>query len=219
MKNTFNNTENFYPKTTNEFDVWRLKYDSMTYQEQIEYHNSIEERYPDQAHYIYENVKACIIEAGIEVDVLEFGCWKADMAKQTLSDFQGIKTWTGIEICENAINKSKCEDLRFKYIFPSDFNWFETMETPKCDIIFATHFIEHLSNEHFEALVRFCKNVPYVYFEAPLLDGDQDWTGYLGTHKLHYGWDNVRKIMFSAGFSVHLSFKDGILFKSMNNSI
>ena len=41
----------------NEFDDWRSKYDTMSSSEQVEYYNEIEELYPEQAHYNYENVK------------------------------------------------------------------------------------------------------------------------------------------------------------------
>lgn len=199
----------------NEFDNWRSRYDSMTYDEQVAYHNSIEDRYPEQAHYNYPNVRASIMEAGYSVDILEFGCWKADMAAEALTEFPAIKSWTGIEICQAAIEKTRCKDKRFEYIFPEMFDWFNVMDRPTCDLILATHFIEHLSNAHFEQLVTFCKGVPYIYFEAPLSEGDQDWTGYIGTHKLGYGWMNVCRVMAQQGFGVHITMHQGILFKSV----
>ena len=47
----------------NEFDDWRSKYDTMSSSEQVEYYNEIEELYPEQAHYNYENVKI-VLELG-----------------------------------------------------------------------------------------------------------------------------------------------------------
>ena len=158
----------------NEFDIWRQKYESMSYEEQIEYHNDIERRFPEQAHYTYGNVKYALNMAGENLSVLEFGCWKADMAERALLE-HSIKEWVGIEICTSAIEKTRCINPKFKYIHPQDFNWFETTTRPECDIILATHFIEHLSNPHFESLASYCKGAKWIYFEAPLMDVYRDW--------------------------------------------
>jgi hypothetical protein len=197
----------------NEFDIWRQKYESMTYQEQIEYHNDIERRFPEQAHYTYGNVKYCLNMAGENLNVLEFGCWKGDMAERALLE-HSVKDWKGIEICTAAIEKTRCVNPKFSYIVPEHFNWFETTTRPECDIILATHFIEHLSNPHFESLANYCKGAKWVYFEAPLIDVDREWNGYVGTHKLNYGWSNIIGIMSQKGYEVVNKFPEGVFFKS-----
>ena len=45
----------------NEFDKWRERYDTMTIDEQVAYHNEIEARYPEQKHYNYDNVKEALM--------------------------------------------------------------------------------------------------------------------------------------------------------------
>lgn len=196
----------------NEFDNWRQKYESMTLQEQIEYHNDLERRFPEQAHYTFGNVKYALNMAGDNLRVLEFGCWKGDMAERSLLE-HSIQDWKGIEICTSAIEKTRCVNPKFSYIIPSEFNWFETTPRPECDIILATHFIEHLSNPHFESLANYCKGVDWIYFEAPLDEFDKNWDGYLGTHKLTYGWHSVEGIMAQKGYRIFNKFPEGILFK------
>ena len=81
----------------NEFDEWRSKYDTMSSNEQVEYYNEIEELYPEQAHYNYENVKIVLELGKKNADVLEFGTWKADLCETALKEYE-INSWTGIEI-------------------------------------------------------------------------------------------------------------------------
>ena len=85
----------------------------------------------------------------------------------------------------------------------------------KCDIIIATHFIEHLSNEHFVELAKYCKGVEYIYFEAPLSDDGEDWNGYLGTHKLNFGWNQIVEVMAQNNFEVVHNLNQGKIFKTI----
>lgn len=196
----------------NEFDNWRNKYETMSIQEQVEYHNDLEVRYPEQAHYNYEQVKIALelIKSINEASVLEFGCWKGDLANKSILEYPNIKSWKGIEICENAIQKTNCKLKEFEYIIPKDFNWFENTIRPECDLIIATHFIEHISDNHFDNLIKYCEGVKYIYFEAPLHDISNNWDGYIGTHKLTYGWNTIIEKMKSIGYS-ELKMHDAIL--------
>jgi hypothetical protein len=197
-----------------EFDQWREKYESMTIQEQKEYHNDLELRYPEQAHYQYDNIKEVLSVLPKRANILEFGCWKADLAQQALNEYPDIFSWKGIEICQFAIDKTKCDNKKFQYIMPKEFNWFETTKKPDADFIVATHFIEHLSNKHFESLAKYCKGTKHILFEAPLKEENQDWTGYLGTHKLGYGWQEVIRIMFENNFVVRNRYNETIWFET-----
>jgi len=198
----------------NEFDIWRNKYDTLTIEEQIQYHNELESKYPEQAHFNYDNVKILLNLCNPDMDILEFGTWKADLCEIALQDFQ-INSWTGIEICLSAIEKTKCHSPKLTYILPTEFDWFKHDNRPECDAIIATHFIEHLSNEHFALLAKYCKGAPYVYFEAPLSENGQNWNGYLGTHKLNYGWSQVIEIMANNGFEVIHHLNQGKIFKTV----
>ena len=186
----------------NEFDKWRNRYDTMTTQEQMQYHNELERRYPEQNHYNYQTLKEALRLSPDAFSVLEFGTWKGDLAKQVFEDFN-CREWVGIEICEEAINKTKCSNI--KYVKPERFDWFADPRTINADVIIATHFIEHLSNDHFKQLAMFCKGIKIVHFESPLTDVGNEWEGYLGTHKLTIGWNRINEIMAENGYILKIN--------------
>jgi len=192
------------------FDEWRQKYDKMTLEEQVSYHNQLEKLYPEQAHYSYGGIREAFSFAKPK-RVLEFGTWKGDLANLAIPEFQ-IESWKGIEICEAAIRNTHCRLPQFSYIMPSKFDWFIEERTEEADLIIGTHFIEHLSNEHFDKLAEYCRGVKFVYFEAPLTIDGQDWVGYHGTHKLIYGWRKVEEVMANNGYKLHNSFHDARFF-------
>jgi hypothetical protein len=74
---------------------------------------------------------------------------------------------------------------------PKSFDWFDSKLYK--GLFLSTHFIEHLSNEHFDKLINSLSNVEYVYFEAPLNDEPQTWIDFEGTHKLEYGWNQIKE--------------------------
>jgi hypothetical protein len=195
----------------NIFNKWRQDYDTMSLEQQVEFHNEIARQYPEQAHYDYDSVSE-IIDTFKPNYILEFGCWRADMAQQALDQFDFIKSWTGIEICTEAIKLSRCSNSKFKYVFPKKFNWFEDKRIYNADMILATHFIEHLSNQHFEQLTKYCKGVKQVYFECPIADEGQNWLDDISTHKLEYGWKDVINLMELQGFKVYKIHQRGITF-------
>ena len=188
------------------FNEWREKYGTLSLDEQVQYHNVIETQYPEQAHYTYDNVKKVLYKGAT---VLEFGTWKADLAQKAIIEFN-LSKWQGIEICSNAIEKTRCTLKEFSYIKPDKFDWWVN-PLPNSDIIIATHFIEHLSNEHFEQLVKVLK-AKYIYFEAPLTEVGEDWAGYVGTHKLKYGWNDVNKLMAEQGYKITHDFIEGKIY-------
>jgi hypothetical protein len=178
----------------NDFDLWRTLYSELTTEDQVEYYNLIEKHYPSQSHYTYNNVNEAIKIAQPKI-VLEFGPWKGDMACRAMEEFPFIEEWTGIEICSAAIENTLCKNPKLKYIFPEKFDWFAEPRTIDADFIVATHFIEHLSNEHFDQLINYCNGAKYIYFEAPMSNISNNWSGYGGTHKLEYGWNKIIELM------------------------
>jgi len=149
--------------------------------------------YPEQAHYNLEFAKKAFDIVKPKV-VTEIGGWKGDLAYEILKD-SSIEKWYNIEISQNAIDKTKCKDQRHEYIKPDSFNWFDKIEMK--GMIVSTHFIEHLSNQNFETLCKFIKEVEYIYFEAPLENDGQTWENYVGTHILTYGWNKVKELLHS----------------------
>jgi hypothetical protein len=194
------------------FNEWRDRYEEMSYRDNIDFHNQLESMYPNQAHFKADNVIIALDLIGKPFKVLEFGGWKGDLAFAMMVHYgDAIIDWVNIEICEAAINKTIRPSKKYRIIKPHRFDWFVEERIEKPDVIIATHFIEHISNEHFDLLARYVSGVPVIYFEAPMEDDGQSWNGYMGTHKLTYGWNDVKRIMESYGYS-NVDLKQGKIF-------
>lgn len=194
------------------FDEWRSKYEEMSYRDNIDFHNQMESMYPNQMHFNAGNVIITLNLIGRPFKVLEFGGWKGDLAFAMITHYgDDIINWINIEICEAVINKTIHSSEKYRVIKPHRFDWFAEKRIEKPDVVVATHFIEHISNEHFELLARYVSGIPVIYFEAPIEDSRQSWNGYMGTHKLIYGWDDVKRIMKGYGYS-SINLKQGKIF-------
>jgi hypothetical protein len=173
----------------NQFDNWRSKYESMTLAEQAAYHDQLEAQYPDQAHYDYKSVSKAIKEAKPKT-IVEAGAWKGDLCAQYFADNpESEVSWCAFELCPAAIAKAKTDKITYMDI-PS-FDWWRVTDFGNTDMFIGTHFIEHLSDDHFKELATALQNVKTIYFEAPIEPDGQTWEGYPGTHKLTMGWNQV----------------------------
>jgi hypothetical protein len=181
------------------FNEWRNKYDTLTFEEQRLYHNHLEELYPEQAHYDLASAKIAF-EHVKPLTVVEAGAWKANLAAIILNENATIEQWQAIELSTNAINKTLCKDDRFSYIDINRFDWWNEMQFEQ-DLFLATHFIEHLSGEHLTALIN-AINTKAVYFEAPITNAGEAWNDFHGTHKLHFGWDIINSLFTIKGYNV-----------------
>lgn len=136
----------------NEFDVWRAGYGKRTMQEEMAYHNDLEARFPDQAHF---NLDAAFSVFNLiwPTNILEAGAWKGDLAKTILATYPHIEKWQAYEISTEAIAKTVCDDPRFYYTIPDRFDWFcDPAVFGGFNLFIATHFIEHISDEHFRGM-------------------------------------------------------------------
>jgi len=180
----------------NEFDEWRAGYNTRTFADELAYHNELEAKYPSQAHY-NEQAARLVFEICRPGRVVEAGAWKANLAALILAEHTQMESWTAYEICTAAIEKTVCKDPRFSYVTPDRFDWFSNwLKFIHFDLFLATHFIEHISNEHFEGMAGAINaaQVPALYFEAPIKDDASDWQGYPGTHILTMGWDAIKSL-------------------------
>lgn len=196
------------------FEKWRDTYEKMSYQDQINFYNMAEARWPIQKHYNIKDIKIVFDLIDKPVKVLEFGGWKGDLANDIISIYgDGIISWKNIELCKRAIERTVCLSNKYSVIFPDKFDWFAEKRMENADIIIATHFIEHLSDKHFEGLVKYCKGIKNIYFEAPLkIEDGNNWVGYKGAHKLSYGWNTLIGLMKDNGYLVFKSFRNSKLF-------
>jgi hypothetical protein len=180
----------------NEFDAWRAGYNTRTFKEEMAYHNELEARFPDQAHFNPMAAHTAFYTVWPS-KVLEAGAWKGHLAKMILDTEPDIESWTAYEICTAAIEKTVCHYPEFTYTIPDRFDWFTSSHHfERFDMFIATHFIEHISDEHFGGMAAAINaaKVPALYFEAPINDDASDWEGYPGTHILTMGWDEIKSL-------------------------
>ena len=183
-----------------DFDHWRERYDTLTFAQQQEYHNQLEEWYPEQAHFNFEAAKYAINTTGSFV-ILEAGAWKGDLCKRIMDERfyeypEHHTLWYAIELCPNAIEKRVTKEIQYLYIDRFDW-WNQHGHILAFDLFIATHFIEHLSDEHLTELLNwlYYVSMPAIYFESPISEHGQEWDGYEGTHKLTFGWQKVRELL------------------------
>lgn len=172
---------------TDYFDNWRKNYKRVDH---AKVYNDIEQVYPEQAHFDLSMFTQAF-DIVKPKKVIEAGGWKGDLAAMFISR---VDSWVNVEICDNAIANTKCHHQNFLNHNPGRFDWFKDFDF-SCDLFTSTHFIEHLSNEHFNLLVERIKSVPFIYIESPLKNEGEEWHGYLGTHMLTYGWDKIKELL------------------------
>jgi hypothetical protein len=175
-----------------DFDHWRERYDTLTFAEQQEYHNQLDEWYPEQAHFNFEAAKYAI-EKVKPWAIWEAGAWKADLCAQ-MQQGHWRYNWWGIELCPNAIAKAKTDKINYHKLDRFDW-WGNGGLFWQCEMFIATHFIEHLSDKHLTELLQWADRIRAIYFESPISEHGQEWDGYEGTHKLTYGWAKVRELL------------------------
>lgn len=174
---------------------WRDNYDNMDCSQQKKFHIKIETILPNQNRFDFQRTFNFFAMIGKYVDVFEFGGFKGHLAKRILPVFDMIKSWDNYEICPVCVEKSVCEDKRYKCIVMDDFVWNCDLKK-KYDVFYASHSMEHIKFEEFKNLI---DNVgaKYVYLDIPIDDDvvNKNWFGYGGTHILEVGWKQIDEFM------------------------
>lgn len=198
------------------FNRWRDLYNDLTDDEQRDFANACEERFPDQAHanrFAINRVFESHVPARSRV--IEIGGWKGELAAHCLKTFF-IENWLNIEFCPRAIAATVPalkDEARYETWCPKSFRWFKDVEPrPSVDVVVATHVIEHFSDADFLDLVKRIAGVKWIFFDAPLTEDGERWDNYLGTHKLEMGWYGVRQVMADHGYCMRPIAKGCYLF-------
>ena len=184
-----------------DFDAWRDNYDRLTYAEHVEFYRKVAEVYPEQQHYNEPAVRDFL--AGSQGPVLELGGWKGELAASVLPDFPGIPEWLNVEIAPQAISENACTDPRYSVIVPHAFLWDTDLDLSRFTTFIASHSIEHIKRRHVSQLLVRLGGVERMYVDAPLPDAPSKWGGGNGQHShiIEIGWDGLRDLFASFGFS------------------
>ncbi len=186
------------------WDKWRELYYSLTPEENIEFGNDIEARYPGQQSYNVANFDYLFGEVCRAPAVIEIGGWKGELALHCMSKHV-IKSWFNIDMCKAAVEKTvPMGSLPYAARFPYEFDWFAREERKQdYDVCVSAHTIEHLSDRHLIQLIDYIRGIGLIMFEAPISPKGDNWDGYHGTHMLTMGWNGVNASMEGRGYRVH----------------
>lgn len=185
------------------FDSWRRNYDSMSLQDQKNFHADFFSKWPEQHFHSEDKHLPDFIEMLPEgSSVIEIGGWMGNAAELALSSTDKISTWKNIEICQEAIDASVCSDTRYVALCPDIWPW--DMDNSGYNALFMQHVIEHMRVNEFIKLLESMPDVRYIFVQSPLnLDTNPHrWDGYPGCHIFEYGWDDLDAKMGELGFEV-----------------
>lgn len=132
--------------------------------------------------------------------VVELGCFRGELARDVLPNFEDIVCWDGYDICSAAIDFTVCKDQRYtatKLTCP-----FCRIPDFKFEIFVSTHTVEHLSSEEAVDLLGFiernCRKA--VYLEMPIPESGKKWRGGASSHVLELGRKHFRRFFVSHGW-------------------
>lgn len=183
------------------FNTWRALYNDLTHEENIQFGNDIEERYPTQTSFNFGAVSS-VLEEMNKPSVFEIGGWKGELAYKCFKQ-ELVSKWHNVDMCKAAVDKTLPELSTLPYTakFPDSFDWFtKDFVKPTADIVISCHTIEHLSDEHLKQLITYLSIYPMILIEAPIEEGQSDWAGYQGTHILKMGWADIDKEFLKFNF-------------------
>lgn len=199
----------------NVFDKWRALYEELSDEEQHKFADECAVRFPSQEHHdlsCHEELFSKFTNPE-NARVLEIGGWKGELAQKCLKRWP-IEHWLNIEFCRTAFSQQVFSEVpRYRVANPLSFRWFKYSssegeawhpETERSGVLLASHVIEHFSATDLLFVIDFFKTIPVLMFEAPLEEGPSNWKGYLGTHKLEWGWRELDLELFQIfGYKAH----------------
>ena len=183
-----------------DWDGWRKKYPTMTWKENVEFHDEVGRQFPNQSYFSAAAARIFFNAIGKDAgNVFEVGGWDGELASSIWDLLPLESTWDNYEVCR--VIQPIVDSERFVQIIPSDFVWNLPMETfSKYRTFVSSHTIEHITMSDLKKLVRCLYAVKYVHVQAPLRDAPISWNDFGGTHIFEGAWPDVVSIFEDVGF-------------------
>lgn len=196
------------------FDMWRQRYDELSYAEHLAFYEALYEVYPNQDYGTASEAVAFGRQLPTGVRILELGGWSGRLAGILLNECPQIEHWFNFEVCRPAVANG-LRHLRYSATVPDDFIW-NLPELPQVDVFFSTHTLEHLSESQLTKLLSRLTDATYFYAEVPLPPaGPVDWSGDTSTHVLKLGWRELEELFAQFGWKPHHANGDVRVFRQI----
>lgn len=176
-----------------ELDLYRDRYDSLTFAQHRAMYELIETVYPEQS---FWNANACM---GFMLEfaprnVLEIGGHDGGLAAAVLAEMPFIDSWRNLEL---VVSPQVCEDPRYSLEVLDDWAWTQSLGG---DALVMSHFIEHISETQLERLLANL-DVRCIYVDAPLLeDTPSYWGGTTTAHVLPFSFAQLDQAFGARGY-------------------
>lgn len=189
------------------FDVWRENYDSMSLENQSDFHREFYKRWT----VVHQHGDDRPVDAFFDglfgpLNVLEIGGWDGAAAARVLPMNDNIMEWYNVEFTKEAVENPVCHDARYIAEVPEVWPW-ETLYQGY-NVLFMQHVIEHMKHWQFEKLLQSVPDARWVFIQSPLDMEPRSWKGYPGCHILEVGWTDIDLTMERNGFTLVQSWWD-----------
>ena len=180
-----------------DLDKWRNQYPTASHADQVAFHSRIWDSNPHQNHFDADEC-ALAIDHVKPTSVVELGGWDGELAGRMLTDYQDIRCWINVELCQEAAQSGRWQHPG-RYHAPHLEGWYWAVEW-KADLFVASHVIEHLTAHDLSCVIA-ATNAPAMFLDAPLFDAPTNWSGTTTTHILELGWEGVTDLMARHGYT------------------
>jgi hypothetical protein len=179
-------------------DDYRTRYrDGMPYQAHREFYDLLAREYPEQNYWDAEQV-AAFLDWCKPGWVVELGGWDGALAAAMLPDRFGIGIWWNYELADVP---QVCYHSSYAFSIDDGWLWADGPYSVPCDAFIASHSLEHLTEQHLDALIA-ALDCDYAYVDVPLDDVGQTWNGSTTTHVLELSLDEFVQRWLKAGWKV-----------------
>ena len=192
---------------TEGFNLWRENYDSLTFNQHkgiVDCWNSrsVLERSAHTSFFMwaFRQLAKTGLDLG-EKRVTELGPADGWLAFNCLSRLE-FKSWTGYDISRIMVEKTlpEVKSLGFVSIELNEQFWDSAVE--EFDIFVCSHTIEHLSDNHFEELLKFISpRIETLILEVYVKGNRTDWKDYGGSHILTLNGNDIDAMVKDRGFA------------------
>jgi hypothetical protein len=191
------------------FDEWRAQYDTMSLQDQSDFHREFYKRWT----VVHQHGDDRPVDAFFNMAfhampsrVLEIGGWDGAAAARILPHHANLLEWRNVEFTKEAVDAPVCTDSRYIAEVPEVWPW--DTEYPGYNVLFMQHVIEHMKFDQYKALLGACPDSEWVFLQSPLDMEPRSWVGYPGCHILEVGWNQIDEFMKAQGFELVHSWWD-----------